>query len=387
MAVDAPQRPRLRVLHLTTAGTGIAGAEQLLVGIAQRADRTRWDLGFCTVQVRGNMHDALAREGWPVSSLDVTGVSSVPTALVRFTKLLASFRPDILHTHLSHASLLGALAATVDRRLPLVQTRHYIGYVERFRRRRAGADRWAARHCDRVIAVSEGARAQLVDNEGVAPERALVIENGVDCERLEAYDPAEGRKRLAALGVPPGLVIGCAGSFNAQKGHTYLLQAMARVLQELPTARLVLLGMGRDEAATRAEVEQRGLSERVHFLGHREDAHSLMAAFDIYVQPSVEEGFGLAVIEAMAMRRPVIVSAVGGMLETVEPGRSGLRVPPADVAALEEAILLLARDPDRASTLGANAAQRVRELYSLERMLSRYDDVYRDALSARSGLR
>jgi glycosyltransferase involved in cell wall biosynthesis len=376
----APGMP-LRVFHLTTAGDVLAGAEQLLVGIARAADRAQWSLAFGTLMGHDKLHDAIAEHGWPVHALDIRGFASLPSGLARLRAQLAAFRPDVLHAHLFHASLLAALTATLDRRLVVVQTRHYSDYIVRFRPRRARVDAWAARRCDRLIAVSESARAQLVDSEGVARERVVVIDNGVDWRRLAALDHAEGRRRLEALGVQRGIFIGCAARFDIQKGHRHLLEAFVRVSGTRPEARLVLLGEGPEEAAIRADASRLGISERVYFLGHRADGHSLMAGLDLYVQPSVEEGFGLAVIEAMAMRRPVIGTAIGGMLQTIEPNHTGLHVPAAAPAALAEAVLALLDDPDRAATLGRNASERVRARYSLERMLTEYGDAYSAALA------
>jgi glycosyltransferase involved in cell wall biosynthesis len=377
-----PERgERLRVLHLITAGDVLAGAEQLLIGIARAADRARWDLAFGTLTRRGKLHDAIAEEGWPIHALDLAGARSVPMMLVRLRALLSAFRPDVVHTHLFHPTMLMALVAAIDRRLVIVQTRHYSDYIVRFRKRRAGVDAWSARRCSRIIAVSDAARDQLVDSEHVPRSRVVVIQNGVEWERLSALDPAEGRRRLERLGVPPGMLIGCAARFDAQKGHTHLLRAMLRVRAALPNARLVLLGAGgAQETQIRAEVVELGLESSVHMLGHRDDAHALMAGLDLYVQPSVEEGFGLAVIEAMAMRRPVVTTSVGGMLRTVIPDKTGLRVEPADPAALADATLALLDDPARAARLGKNASENVREHYSLKRMVTEYDDVYRSVL-------
>lgn len=372
---------RLRVFHLTTSGDVIAGAEQLLIGIARLADRARWDLAFCSLTPRDKMHDALAAHGWPVHALDLHGFPSLPGTLRRLRAVLAEFRPDVLHAHLSHATILAAVAGMLDHRFVIVQTRHYSDYVARFRKRRLVADAWAARRCDRIIAVSEAARTQLVEAEGFDRERVTVVDNGVEWDQLSALDPSEGRRKLTALGVPPGPTIGCAATFNIRKGHTYLLQAMVQVHARRPDARLVLLGTGPDEAITRAEVKRLGLTDRVHFLGHRADAHPLIAGLDVYVQPSVEEGFGLALIEAMATRRPVVATAVGGMMQTVDPDRTGLRVPPGDPAALAGALLALLEDPARGAELGKNASENVRQHYSLQRMLDQYDDVYRLALA------
>jgi glycosyltransferase involved in cell wall biosynthesis len=220
-------------------------------------------------------------------------------------------------------------------------------------------------------------RTYFVEHEGVDPTRVKVIENGVEWEALAALDHHEGRRKLEAAGVPPGFLIGCAATFDVRKGHTYLLDAMSIIRPRHPEVQLVLLGAGAGERAVRAQAERLGIADHVHFLGPREDAHQLVAGVDLYVQPSIEEGFGLAVIEAMAMRHPVVVSAVGGMVETVEHDRSGLHVPPAHPGALADAILALLDDPERAKKLGRAATERVRQRYSLERVLAAYDEVYR----------
>jgi len=375
---------RLRVFHLITAGDVLAGAEQLLIGMARTADRARWDLAFCTLMPHDKLHDAIISHGWPAHGLGLGGVASMPLALHRLRRLLAEFRPDVLHTHLYHASVAASVAAALDRRFVLVQTRHYSDYVARFRSRRAPIDAWAARRCDRIIAVSDAAKEQLVEKEGVLASRVTVVDNGVEWDRLVALDHGAGRRRLEELGVPTkGAVIGCAATFNVRKGHTYLFQAMVRVLERRPDARLVLLGTGPEEGAFRAEIDRLGIRDKVHFLGFRADAQELMAGLDVYVQPSVEEGFGLAVIEAMAMRRPVVATAVGGMMQTVEPDRTGLRVPAADPTSLADALLAVLDDPPRAADLGRQASENVRAKYSLERMLEQYDAVYRSALAAR----
>jgi glycosyltransferase involved in cell wall biosynthesis len=234
----------------------LAGAEQLLIGFARLADPAQWDLAFCTLTERNDLHRALDEYPWPAYALAMTGYTSVPSGVHRLRRLLDEFRPDIVHTHLSHAALLAAIVATVDRRLRVVQTRHYSDYVARFRKRRHTADAWAARRSKRVIAVSEAAKLQLIQNERVPPTRVTVVENGVEWDRLAALDHADGRRRLTDLGVPPGAAIGCAASFNVRKGHTHLLHAMVRVRARHPHARLVLLGTGADEALTPAEVER-----------------------------------------------------------------------------------------------------------------------------------
>jgi glycosyltransferase involved in cell wall biosynthesis len=373
---------RPRILHLITDSRGISGAERIVVGLGAHADRVRFELAFCTVRGPGPLNAALAATGWPTYSLDVDRARDVPAGLARLARLAARLGPDILHAHLFHSVLLGAVV-TAPRRTLLVQTRHYAAGAAR-----AGSwnrrllDAWAARRCVAVAAVSEAARDHLVDGERCDPAAVRVIENGVDCAYLAGTRPDAARARLVALGVGEGRLLGCAASFNRWKGHDVLVAAFAALAARFADLRLVLLGRGELQPAVEADVQRRGLAARVHFLGHRDDALDLLAGFDIYAQPSVEEGFGLAPLEAMATARPTVVSDVGGMARSVLDG-TGLRVPPGDPAALVEALATLLDDPARAAELGRRGARHVHERYSLEGMVHAYQDWYEELLGGR----
>jgi glycosyltransferase involved in cell wall biosynthesis len=371
------------VLHLTTATERIAGAERLLIDIGRFVDRTEWSLAFVTLRSRGPVSEELEATGWPVFSLRIEEDWMLPLGAARLLALLQQRRPAVLHAHLFHGAVLGAFVRRFMA-AKLVQTRHYSDYVTQFgSRARQTLDHWAARRADAVIAVSDAARDQLVRDEGVSPLRVSTVENGVDWVRLASLEYDAGRHELRSLGVPDGRIVGCCASFRAQKGHRYLLEACSTLRTTFPDLQVVLLGVGPDEGDLRDRTRSLGLTDSVHFLGHREDALNLMSGFDVYVQPSVEEGFGLAVVEAMAMGRPVVVSDVGGMTKTVEHGRSGLRVEPANPEALADALAALLLDPVRARTLGQAARERIRKRYNIARTLSGYDEVYKTVLGDR----
>ena len=367
----------LRILHLTTDGSTVAGAERVLLALGSAADRARWSLGFATVGPAGTVNELLAATGWPADSLGYRHATDGPAAVVRLARLVLAHRTDVLHAHLPRAVAFGALVAPVLG-VPLVQTRHYSDYLHRFgtpAQRRV--DRWAAARCAGIAGVSEAAREHLVQVERIPAVRVVVIENGVDWAGLSRIDPGPGRATLAALGVPAGPLVCCAASLHPRKGLHHLVDAFAPVVARVPAARLVLLGSGGERDALRERIRGRGLDDHVRLLGQRVDAHALIAACDVYVQPSVEEGFGLAVLEAMAMRRPVVVSDVGGMQITVENGVSGVRVPPGNPGRLAEALAGLLLDRAEAARLGGAASARVRDHYSVERQVAAYDRWYR----------
>jgi glycosyltransferase involved in cell wall biosynthesis len=243
------------------------------------------------------------------------------------------------------------------------------------------ADRWVARKAEAIAAVSTGAKNHLIHVEQISEHKITVIENGVDVEQLRKHSRDEARVKLNNEGVVGVPILLCTGTFDVSKGHIYLVHAFRALLQKFPTAQLVLLGIGPLIGYIREQVRALGLEENVHFLGYREDAHSLMAGADVYVQPSVQEGFGLAVVEAMALSVPVIVSDVGGMKGTVEHGLTGIKVPPREPNALAYSIEELISCPLRAAQLARAARAKALSRYSSRRIVNEYDSWYRRVLS------
>lgn len=350
----------------------------MLLDLARAGRNIGWESMVCTLSPRGRLHDELESADIPTRALDVQSYGSALRALASIRVELAKVRPQILHTHLFHASVLGAAVALARPGMGLVQTRHYAGYVSRFRPRRLALDGWAARRADRIIAVSEAAKSHLVTKERVRPSIVDVVSNGVDWRHLSTIRRSESRGALAGFGVPlAGPILGCTASFNVCKGHEHLLRALPDILKRHPRTQLVLLGDGPERANLRKLVVDGGLEPHVHFLGYRADAKTLMAGVDVYVQPSIEEGFGLALVEAMATGRAVVATDVGGMSQIVEHGTSGLLVRPGSSRDIADAVSTILASPAVATNLENNAVERVRTHYALDHVVERYDHVYR----------
>jgi glycosyltransferase involved in cell wall biosynthesis len=206
-----------------------------------------------------------------------------------------------------------------------------------------------------------------------------VIYSGIELERVRrTRSRTEAR---AELGLPPGaLVIGSLGRLHWVKGYEYLVRALPAVLKELPEAHVVIAGTGPLEAELRELVRGLGLDQQVRFLGFISEVRQLLEASDLYVQCSVSEGLGLAVIEAQGIGLPVVVSRVGGMPETVAEDETGLVVPPNDPHELARAIVRLGTDPDLRKAMGERAHARVHELFTRERMVRDTVAIYDELL-------
>jgi glycosyltransferase involved in cell wall biosynthesis len=161
------------------------------------------------------------------------------------------------------------------------------------------------------------------------------------------------------------------------KGHTYLIQAAKALKEKYPNVHYVWVGAGEEENSLKEEVKNAGLQDVIHFLGARADVPELLPQFDLFVQPSVMEGFGLAALEAMMAGVPVVASAVGGLLEVIEDGQNGVLVPAKDPEALGKAIDRLLSDPIFMREIGAVGQEKVFRQNSLERLVQETTNIYK----------
>jgi len=215
------------------------------------------------------------------------------------------------------------------------------------------------------------------------PSNTTVIHSGVDLQRFSKGEKQRIRKRKE-LSIPPdSLVIGYVGWLIPIKGVTYLVSAKAKVIEKYPKSILVLVGKGDDkgeeETKLKEQVENLGLADRVLFLGWRPDVDEIMGCFDIFVLPSLNEGMGRVLVEAMAAGLPIVASRVGGIPDLIKDGKNGLLVPPADASALGNTISALLEDKEKRKRMG-EAGKKMCRPYSAEAMVEQIDDLYRDLL-------
>jgi len=322
----------MRILQMITPSK-IGGAETQVVTITRELTELGDDvLVFCPAQ--RPFASYLARNGITPISWRTWGKFDIPS-IFRIARVIRSHGIEILHTHLSTASLHGSLAARMTG-IPCVATVHGYNSMRCYR------------YADHLIAVSEDIRAHIL-RQGISPERVSVIYNGI---RLQNFQPIPVAEAKRALGFDPAVPrVGAFRRLAPEKGLPFALRAWAKVIQEFPTARLMVVGQGRLEGELRALAQELGLEERVEFPGFQANPVPLMAACDVIIVPSLIEPFGLAAIEGMAMERPVVVSDAGGLAEIVSDGENGLIVPRGQPEPLADAIRRLLRDPRLAARL------------------------------------
>lgn len=276
--------------------------------------------------------------------------------------------PDIIHAQ-SQKALSGAawIARKLDR--PLVVTVHdFLNPNKRLR-----IDRSV---CQRILAVSEAVRNDLITQHKLPAEMITVISSGVPSRPLEPEEMV-----LNSAKVP---VVGTAGPLEAVKGLPFFLGAAARVLATGRDVEFVVAGAGPEEQNLRRLTRELGIAEHVTFLPNLSDFTPALEAMDIFCLPSLSQGLGTVMLEAMALGRPVIATKVGGVFQVVHDGKTGLLVPPSNSAQLADRMLELLDDPLKARRLGQAAHEVVESQFNLERMVSQTADVYREMLEQRA---
>jgi len=275
--------------------------------------------------------------------------------------------PDLLHVLHRSAMPLGQWLARRIRR-PLVVSIH--DHV---------APRELPPHSfdgvSRVIAVSESVRTELVEQFPSLADRLVVIPSGVDLPPEEELRPPFDSARTP--------VVGTAGPLEAAKGLHVFLRAIPLVLAERRPVEFLIAGAGPEEQSLRRLADELQVTEFLTFVPNVFDLSASLAAMDIYCLPSLKQGLGTIMLEAMARARPVIASKVGGVYGVVSDGETGLLAPPSDAAALAARIVELLRDPERARRIGAAARRHVEAEYPVSRMTSATAAVYRELLSGR----
>jgi glycosyltransferase involved in cell wall biosynthesis len=233
---------------------------------------------------------------------------------------------------------------------------------------------------DRLIAVCRDAAARFATLAGIPLERFEVLYNGVDCRRFAPSEQRPGLRKALGFG-DDELVILTVANLTPVKGHARLLEAAARVLAGTRRRiRFLWLGEGPERTPLEARIRALGLGALVELPGGTDRVPQYLAASDLFVLPSELEGMSNAILEAMASGLPVVAYGVGGNLELVDHGHTGLLCPAGDEEALAAALGRLVRNDAERSAMGAAARSRAEQIFSLEAMLVRYADLYRRAV-------
>jgi glycosyltransferase involved in cell wall biosynthesis len=368
---EPPGRPT-PILVVSNHGHIVGGGELSLMDLLRGLDRGRWAPAL-VVPEDGGVASRGRDLGLPVHVIPLPTLWRPGPGVVRSVaalgRLARTTDAALIHANGSRAMIYGGLAGRSAGR-PAI-------WHVRIAESDGAVDRALCALATGVIATSRAVARRFP----WAPRKIRLIPNGVDLVRFTPRPPSGALG--AVLGVPPSAPVALSvGRFVAEKGYGCLLDAAARIERTKPGVHWILVGDGELKGELGAHARRLGLESRVHFTGWRDDIPDVLALCDVFVCPSENEGFGRVLIEAMAMAKAVVATAVGGIPEIVLDGATGILVPSGAPAALADAVRAVLDDPARASRLGAAGRARAESTFSLAAHVDAVERVYAEVLGA-----
>ncbi len=300
--------------------------------------------------------------------------------LQRLKSLMDEEQTHVVNCQQHRSTPIGVLASLLsDNKPSVVSTLHGLGFARTLRRKLLN---WFLyKQIFRVIGISQGVSQDILSsNWGLAEAKVVTVQNGLVFDRFLHDEPKDVSRASVLPEKMNAFWFGTVGRLSEVKNHRHLISAFSGVSQQLPDAILVIAGSGEMEQGLRRQVTEAGLDDRVIFLGYRDDIARVLNCFNVFLLPSLREGFGLAMLEAMASRLPVIASRVGGIPEIIGNQDFGIMIDPQKTEELEAAMKRMAELPEsQLKELGELARRRALEGFTAERMIADYQRVYQEA--------
>ena len=361
----------MRVLHLDSGPAWRGGQQQLhtlIAGLKRQGIQQ-----FLAARKGSPLATRAAELEVPFRALSLSSEWNL-ISLAGMAGLVGSFRPHLIHAHDSRTLGLAVWLKTLGWGGGVVAARRVAFSIR-------GNPWWKfkyARQTSRVIAVSRYVRDLLI-GEGLDAGRVEVVYDGVDTGRAQP-ERRSGRRRR--LGIADGeFLIGCVGHLTSEKGHALLIRGFSEILKTHPDSRLAVVGEGPLRADLERLIRELGLQGRVILAGFVSDLDDLLPGFDLLVHPSLAEGLGSVLLQAMSHQVPLCASRTGGIPEAVIDGETGFLFSPGSPEALARSVLRARSDPGRARRQAERAAARVRADFSVERMVAETFRVYSQILN------
>lgn len=372
-------------------GLGSGGAERLLHTNLRYLDPAAVESEVVTVFSAGDYWRGRIEElGVGVRSLDCGGYRGIPAGVFRLRKLIKKTRPDVIHTHLWAANVIGRIAGRLAG-VPVISSIHNPEYEPEALATTSPAakrkieiarltDRWTARFgCRRMIAVSEYVKECTVLRLGFPEDRIDVLYNPI--ETSDAKEAASRAEILKSFGLAEDAVLLLTvARLSPQKGFVHAVRAMPEILRAEPRGRLVSVGAHGDGAYkefVKNEIASLSVADSVVLAGERKDIDGIIAACDVFLFPSLFEGLGIALAEAMAAGRACVSSRIRPLDEFVNDGENGLLIEAADPEEIAKAVISLMGDDEKRRSMGASAASTANRMFQPEPAAARLTEIYR----------
>jgi len=369
----------IRVLYIHGVAP-IGGAERELLTWLKVLDKTRFH-PYMVCPPDGPLAFELSELNIPCISLYLPAWRKLlqvlyrPMAILQLVRAIHRWNIDVLHVNDYWWAPIGILASRLTGCPCLVHVRQEI-------ETRKVKQYWLDK-ARMVLPVSESI-GNVIRDAGISEEKVQVLLSGISKKSAEPSPPSRGT--LAILKKITGQpIIGTVANLFPRKGLEYLVQAVGNLKESFDNILLVIVGTGDSqyESQLRKQIQDLNLTQHVLFTGFQEYPELFVSQFDVFVLPSIQEGFGIVLLEAMALGKPIVASNVGGIPEIVQHEKTGILVKAADVEELNKGVLTLLNDPNKRRKMGEQAQKRAAEHFSVERMMERLYGLYEDVLAKR----
>jgi glycosyltransferase involved in cell wall biosynthesis len=376
-SLEANGSPRKVAVFLVTVGLEIGGTEVQLMEIAEHLDRERFVVTVVALKGEGAIAGEMRKRGIKVIALNGSGKVDA-RVLFRFFSLVRTERPDVIHSFLPLANYVGMIVGHMLKVSVLIAS--YRGTEQRRNRFLVWVDRLVVRVAQATTCCSDAVRWYAIKRFGGDTSKYVTIYNGIDIERFRRVSTVT----KSDLGLREGVAtIGTVCRLEEPtKGLAVLLKGLAQLSQRsnIPTFQMLLVGDGPSAKGLRQLSENLALNEIVVFAGLRCDVERILPLLDLFVLPSLSEGFGIALVEAMASGCPVVATAVGGIPEIVQSGHTGVLVRAGDSNALADALADLLKDQSKARVIGINGQRWVGAQFAVSTMVQHHENLYEQLL-------
>jgi len=363
----------------------IGGAERDLIALLKTLDRHKWE-PHVVCPGTGPFRDQLHAIAVPTHALSLPpwrkplAVLQRRSAVGRLEALVNQLDPALIHVNdiwwVPHT--VSAVASRASNPVPIVA--HVRQEIEPAKVRRYELDRVGA-----VIAISRQIEQSLIAG-GVSVKNVRTVYSGIELSEKQLTHNGQAIRQM--IGLPnEAVLLGTVANLFPRKGYEVMLRALPAIVRAVPTVHYVIVGSDDHDYADRLTklAQELKIADRVHIVGFQDPVQPFLAALDLYVHPALMEGFGIAVVEAMAMGKAVVATTTGGLPEVVAQGETGLLVPPGDAESLAAAVVSLLEDKVRREQMGRNGKARAQDRFSLDASVMHMDQLYGEVLGAQKG--
>lgn len=372
---------RINVLDVME-GIEFGGGDRRIVQIAESLDRRRFRLVVACAS-DGLLAKKIQEAGVEVQDVDMSNKCDL-RPIFKLAALMKQRNIHIVHTQGARPSFFGRIAARLAG-IPIIITTiqvvietYNVTWIKKAIYKQL--DKLTVGFADKVITVSEPLRRTLITNYGVEPSKVIKIYNGIETER---YNPNayEGAMVKREFGIAQNYsVVGIIARLVYEKAHYLFLQAAARIVENVPDVKFLIVGDGPLKTELEDLARKLGVSQYCLFTGFRDDIPKIISTLDVLVLCSLLEGMPMTILEGMAMAKPVVATNVGGIPELVKDGETGILVPPRDAESLAKAIIALLKDRDKARHMGLFGRRRVEKEFDVEIMVRKTEETYQELI-------